>query len=143
VTPATRRARELRDRRRHVVAKPPRAQEPHRAALDQPARVDQHLHLHGVVDLVVEGLDVLPQLHEAEDLARQQVRADDLVRLGARRLHQPVDERAADAVQHAVDDVRRDDLARQRVARHVRRIRAPDWSFAAGLPKSSPQLLSL
>ena len=43
-------------------------------------------------------------------------------RLGAGRLHQAVDERAADAVDHAVGDVRRDDLALERMARHVRRV---------------------
>ena len=108
------------DRRGHVVAEPARAQEPRRAAIDQPRRVDQHRRLHRVVDLVVERLDLLPQRDEAEDLAIEQVGANDLVRLRAGGLAEPVHERAADAIDHAVGHVRRDDLALQRMARHVR-----------------------
>ena len=114
--------REVRDRRRHVLGEPARAQEPRRAAADQAACVEQHRRLHGIVDFVVQRLDRLPQVDEAEDFAIEQIRADDFVRFGAGRFEQLVHEGATDAVDHAVVDVGGDDLALQRVARHVSRM---------------------
>ena len=78
----------------HRLGQPPRAQEPRGGARDQPARLDQHLGLHCVGHLVVQRLDLLPQRHVAEDLARRQVGAHDLRAARAGRLDQPVHEGA-------------------------------------------------
>ena len=114
--------REMGDGRTHVLAEPARAQKPRRAAVDQSRGVDQHGRLHRVVDLVVERLDLLPKRDEAEDLAIEQISADNLVRFATGRLQQPMNEGAADAIDHAVGHVRSDDLALEWVARHVCRV---------------------
>ena len=111
--------REVLDRRAHVVDQPARAQEPLGAAFELAAGVDQHLRLHLVGHLVVELLDAEPQGDHAEDLAAQQVGTHDLERPRAGGLDQPVHEGAADPVDHAVGDMRRDDFALERMARHV------------------------
>ena len=111
----------MRNRLAHVFVQAARAQEPLRTALELTAGVDQHARLHIVGDLVVERLDRVPQRHHAEDLAAHQIGANDLVGARAGRLAEPVHEGAADPVDHAVGHVRRDDLALQRMARHVGR----------------------
>ena len=58
------------------------AQQPARRALDEPARLEQHLRLRLRGDPVVERLDVRPERAHVEDLARDGVGAGD-VRGGA------------------------------------------------------------
>ena len=113
--------REVRDRRRHVLGQPPRAQEPRRAALELRGSCRSASPTARASSTLLSSASIAFQSgDEAEDLAAQQVGAHDLVRPRAGGLHQPVHERAADAVEHAVGDVRRDDLALQRMPRHVR-----------------------
>ena len=92
------------------------AQEPQRTAQDEPRRVENHLGLQCVFDLVVERFDGGPQREQIEGFPGGEVGADDLGHAGAGFVLQPADEGCADAVDHAVDDVGGDDLALERVA---------------------------
>ena len=115
---ASTRGREVGDRRRHVLGQPPRAQEPRRAALELAAHVDQHRRLHA-------RRRPCCRAPRSPSTARRSRRSRGSAGRRARSRAacapvvsmQPVDERAADAVQHAVGHVRRDDLALQRMPR--------------------------
>ena len=66
--------------RGHVFAEPPRPQEPRRTALELAAHVDQHRGCSASSTWLSSASIGLPQRDEAEDLAAQQIGADDLVR---------------------------------------------------------------
>ncbi len=91
-------------------------QQPARAALDEPAALEQQPDLHLGGDLVVERLDLAPLGAHREDVARRGVGAGDLRCGRAALLVQPEGERRAAAVRHVVDHLRGDDLAAQPVA---------------------------
>ena len=66
-------------------------------------------------DDIVERLDRVPDLAEAEDLARGELRPHDLLQGRPGLLAQPVQERRTARVHRVVDQHRGDDLAAQRV----------------------------
>ena len=94
----------------------PVVEQPAGAALDEPARVQPDPGLHVGGDHVVERLDLVPDLAEAEDRAGRGVRPHDLLEGRAGLLPQPVQEGRTAGVDRVVDQHRGDDLAAQRVA---------------------------
>ena len=115
--------REMRDRRRHVLAQPARTQEPCRAAVDE---VDWSRSASPTAPRRPPCCRALrsPSTESTNPKTSRLSRYARTISGGFAPVDssKPMHERAADAVDHAVGDVRRDDLALQRMALHVRRV---------------------
>ena len=92
------------------------AQEPHRAALDQPATLGEHRCLDPRRHQVVEPLDPAPQIAHTEDLSGDEIGPRDVRHHHAGALPDLVQESDAHPIDDVVGDHRGDDLPPQAVA---------------------------
>ena len=97
----------------------PIAQEPQRRMLEQPAQVDDQLVLQGGGNLVVEALDLAPQIAHVEHRAGHHVGAADIAGAATGFLLGHLREHHARAIDDAVRNLGRDDLAAQPVTADI------------------------
>ena len=120
------------DRRVRVQRRSPVGDQPPGGALDQGAHLDPHPGLHGRVEHVVVGRQLLAQAERAEDLPGHEVGVGELGGTGPGLPGQPRPEGHAGAVDQVVDHLGHDDLPAQRVVPDLGLEALPDGAREVG-----------